>query len=192
MRSSCSDAVQQLDLVERILGQLSLNAERAHQLLPLRHRVVDVLERLRRRQRSGPTTLLDALQGLQRGSVVGLNVEHVAIQLDGTIDIPKPLLVQLCDPVLIADCFRRIAGELRFVRQDREQLCPILGRLVQHVQTTERSQIIRIELQHLLVGIDRAWHVLELALVDRAHLVIDVLLLVGGLDQVRLLELRLE
>ena len=51
----------------------------------------------------------------------------------------------------------------------------------------ERRQIVRIELQHTLVGVDRAVHVADLALVDGTDLIEDELLLLRVVDQIDLL-----
>ena len=158
--------------------EADLHLEHADQLRVLARRVVHRLEHGGGGERS-LLAVLDALEGGQRRRVIGLNVEDLAIQLDRAIDVVEVLLVQLGDPILVADRFGRVGRQLGLVLQDAEQLLPVAGGLVQDVETAERRQVVRIELEHLLVGVDRAVHVRELALVDGADLVEDALLLVG-------------
>ena len=64
--------------------------------------------------------------------------------------------------------------------------------LVEDVETRERLEIVGIELENLLVRVDRLRDVAELALVDRADLVVDALLLFGVGDEVGLLRVDAE
>ena len=170
------DAVEQLDLLVRIVGGLDLHLEDADELVPLAGGVVDGLEDERRAERILGARL-DALEGLERGLVVGHLLEQIAVELDGARGVVEVLLVELGDPVLVADALGRVGGELGLVLEHAEELGPVLRRLVEDVEPAERLQVVGIELEDALVGVDRARDVAELALVDRADLVVDELLL---------------
>src|SRR5579885_636343 len=62
-------------------------------------------------------------------------------------------------------------------RENAEQFLPVLRLLVEHVEARERLEIVGIELQDLLVRVDRFRHVAELALERRGDLIINALLL---------------
>lgn len=180
-----SDAVQQVDLREGVFGVRDLDLEDANEALPLPGRVVDRLEDERRRERLA-RPVLDALQRRDRRLVVRHLLEQIAIELDRPGEVVEPLLVQLGDAILEAYRLRRIGRQLRLLLQDAEQLEPVLRHLIEDVEPRERLQVCRVDLEHALVRLDRLGHVVELTLVDRADLVIDVLLLIEVLDQVRL------
>ncbi len=158
----------------------------ADELRPVARGLVDRLE-----HRGGAerilVAVLEPLEGLERRLVIGRLREDVAIELDRARHVLEALLVEIRDAVLEADRLRRIRGHLALAREDREQLLPVLGLLVEDVEARERLEIVRIELEDLRVGVDRLRHVAELALVDRADLVVDALLLFGVGDEVRLL-----
>ena len=136
-------AVQQLHLLERIIGKAHGDLEHADQARVVADRVVDRLEHRGGRQR-GTLAVLDAFEGIQGGRVIGLDVENFAVKLDRAIHVVQVLLVELGDAVLKAHGFGRISRQLGFVLQDAQQLLPIAGRLEQHVQAPQRSQVVRI------------------------------------------------
>ena len=152
------DAVKQLHLGEGVLRETDLHLEHADQLLVLARGVVHGLEHGGGRERR-LLTVLDAFERAQGRRVIRLNVEDLAVQLDRAIDVAQVLLVQLGDAVLVAHRFGRVGRELGLVLQNAEQLLPVAGSLVEHVQTAQCGEVVRVELEHLLVGIDRAAHV---------------------------------
>ncbi len=119
-------------------------------------------------------------------------LQEITVELDGPRRVVEVLLVELGDAVLVADPLGRILRQLGLVLEDAEQLLPVLRRLVEDVEATERLEIVGIDLEHALVGVDRPRHVAELALVDRADLVVDELLLLGVGDEIRLLRVHRE
>ena len=121
------------------------------------------------------------------GSWSGCALEDLAIELHGARHVVEVLLVELGDPVLEADGLVRIARHLALARQHGEQLAPVLGLLVEDVEAREGLHVVGIELEDLRVRVDGARHVAELALVDRADLVVDGLLLLDVGDEVGLL-----
>ena len=185
------DAVQQLDLLERIGRAADLNLVHADELRPVAGRLVDRLEDRGRAERV-LVAVLQPLEGAQGRLVVRLALEDLAIELDRARHVVEVLLVELGDPVLEADRLVRVAGHLALARQHREELRPVLRLLVEDVETRQRLQVVRIELEDLGVRVDRARHVAELALVDRADLVVDALLLLDVGDQIGLLRVDRE
>ena len=117
--------------------------------------------------------------------MVGLDVQNLAVELDGSVHVVQVLLVQLGNAILKAHRLRRVRRQLCFVLKDTEQLLPVARSLEQHVQPSERGQVIRIQLQDLLVGVDGPIDVGQLALVDRPDLIEDELLLFGIGDEIR-------
>ena len=180
------DAMQQLDFGEGVVRETDLHLEHADELLALARRVVDRLEYGGRGEWL-LLAVLDALERCQGRQMVRLDIENLAIQLDRAVDVVEVLLVELRDSILVADRLGRVRRELGLVLQNAEQLLPVARSLIQDVQAAERRQIVGIELEHLLIGVDRAPHVRELSLVDRADLVEDELLLVRVEDQIGLL-----
>jgi hypothetical protein len=126
------NSVQQLDAIERILREAHFYLEHAHELEPLAHRLVHGLEDGCGSKRF-PVASLDALERRERRRMVGLDAQNVAIELDRAPHVAEVLLVELGDSVLVADRFRRIAGELGLVRQDSQELGPVLRRLIEDV-----------------------------------------------------------
>ena len=158
----------------------------ADQLRPVARGLVDGLE-----DGGGAERILVAalqpFEGEERRLVIDLALEDLAIELDGADDVVEALLVELGDPVLEADRLVRVLAHLALAREDAEELLPVLRLLVEDVETRERLEVVRIELEDLRVGVDGLRDVAELALVDRADLVVDALLLVGVGDEIRLL-----
>ena len=80
--------------------------------------------------------------------------------------------------------------KLRLALQDRQQLFPVLRRLVQRVEPRDRGRVLRIDLDDALVRLDRLVDLAELALVDRADLGVERLLLIGVVEDVGLARVR--
>ena len=66
--------------------------------------------------------------------MVGLQLQQVAVQLDGARHVVEPLLVQIRDPVLEADSLGGVARHLALAQQNAQELGPVLRLLVQHVE----------------------------------------------------------
>src|SRR5690606_12209189 len=104
----------------------------------------------------------------------------------------EAVIPEIGDAVAVRDDLVRILGEIGLALEDRAQLPPVAGGLVERVEAPDRDQDVRIDLEDALVGVDRLVDVAELALVDRADLDVDCLLLVRVEDDVRLLLVEAE
>ena len=179
------DAVQEVDLLERVGRAADLHLVHANELRPVARRLVHRLEH-RRGAEGIAVAVLEALERPQGRLVVHLPLKDVAVELHRARHVVEVLLVELRDPVLEARRLVRVAGHLALASEHRQELGPVLGALVEHVEPRERLQVVRIELEDLRVRVDRARDVAELPLVDGADLVVDPLLLVDVGDQIGL------
>ncbi len=159
----------------------------ADELRPIARRLVDRLEHGGGAERI-LVAVLQAFEARQRRLVIGLPLRGSRDRARlRAVDVVEVLLVELGDPVLEADRLVGVGGHLALAREDAEELRPVLRLLVEDVEARERLQVVGIELEDLRVRVDRPRDVAELALVDRADLVVDALLLVDVGDEVGLL-----
>src|SRR5690606_32812522 len=97
----------------------------------------------------------EAFEGSKRGSMRRIARENLPVKIDCARNVIEMLLVELRDSILKSDGLVRLVAELLLVRQNAEQLRPVLRRLIQRIESPERSSVVRIELEHLRIGIDR-------------------------------------
>jgi hypothetical protein len=185
------DAVQDVDLRDGVFGEARLNLEDADELRPLAARVVHGLE-----DRGGAERIavarFEPFERGERGAVRRLARQDLAVELDGARYVVEVLLVELGDPVLVRNRLVGIVAELGLVREDAEQLLPVLRRLVEDVEPAESREVVGIELEDARVGVDGLVDLAELVLEDGADLVEDALLLVDVGDEVGLLRVDVE
>lgn len=95
---------------------------------------------------------------------------------------------------MVRDSLSRIrdSDEIRLVLEYREQFAPVLCGVVEHIESTESCQIIRVDLQYMLVGIDSSWDILEFALVDGPLLVVDTFFVFGIIDEIDLFPINIK
>ena len=185
------DAVQQLHLPERVLLVRDLHLVHGHEPRHVAGRLVGRLEHGRRRE-----GLLagrdDALERRERRLVRRLNVEDVAVDLHRTDRLAQPVVPKLRDAVAIREHLHVVRRQIRLTLEDAHQVLPGSGGLVELVQAAQRRVIVRVDLQDALVAVDGPRRVLQLLLVDRAHLDVEALLFERIEDDVRLARVHLE
>ncbi len=185
------DPVQELDLAGRILLARHLHLEHRGQPGELAELQVDGLEGDRRAER-----LLvrgdHRLEGIERRLVIRRRVEDAGVAVDRLAGVVQLVIPELGDAVAVRGDLVRIAREIRLALEDLEQLLPVAGREVQRVEALDRGEVVGVDLKDALVGVRRLRGVVQLALVDRADLEEEALLLVGIPDDVRLLRVDVE
>ena len=160
--------VEPLDLGERILGVGDHHVVDVDQQLPLGQLLVQ-----RRQHLGGGHRLVvashDPIEGLD-GRGVGVVVgEHLAVGLDGPHHVAQLVLPQATDPE--PDRGLLVGGRGRVDRslEDLQLVEPALGLAVEAVEGRDRLVVPRIEVEDLLVGVDRSIDVLQLGVVDLAQ-----------------------
>jgi hypothetical protein len=177
--------MQELDLADRILFVADLDFEHVHEALELAVLRVNRLQDERRFARLF-AFLNHALERVERRRVIGDDREDLAIAFDRPHRIAELVIPEIGNAIPVRNDFGRIAGEIRFALEDREKLLPVARRLVERIEAADRRQIIRLDLQDALVGVDRLGDVADLALVHRADFEVEALLLLGVEDDVGL------
>ncbi len=164
-----ADPVQELDPGQRIVVVRDHHLEDVDELGELAGGLVDRLEHAGRHHRLD-LAVDQAVERVQRLGVLRIDLERLAVALDRAGDVAEPDLPQVADPVLERDGLAGGLGELDLALEVAEQVVPALGLAVQPVERLDRRQLVGVEVEDALVGLDRLGDVAELAVVDlREH-----------------------
>ena len=136
------DHVEQLDLAGRIEGVLRHDLVHADLLGPLAARLVDRLEDVRDRELV--LGIADqALERVHRIAVLILDVEDLAIRLDGRSRLVEVRLAQLGEANEQRDLLVRSLDERELTADVVAEIAPLLALDVQPIERAQRLQVIR-------------------------------------------------
>ena len=114
------DPVQKLALLVGIGRVLDLHLVHMNEVPPVARPLVDWLQD-RRGCKGVFARRRQPFEGRARRRVVGLQLQQVAVQLDGARHVVQPLLVQIRDPVLEADSLGGVARHLALAQQNAQE-----------------------------------------------------------------------
>src|SRR4029453_18996150 len=96
-------------------------------------------------------------------------VQDLPIDVHRTRYISELVMPELADSIAIAYSLCRISNQARFSFEDAQQILPVACRLVQSIQSRNSGEVVRIDLQNALVGIDGLGHLPQLAFINGAY-----------------------
>ena len=153
----------------RILVVRDHHLEDVDELGVLAAGLVDRLEHASRHDRLD-LAVHEPVERVQRLGVRRIHLERLAVALDGARDVAEADLPQVADAVLERDGLAGRLGQLDLALEVAEQVVPALGLTVEPVERLDRRQLVGVEIEDALVGLDRLGDVAELAVVDlREH-----------------------
>src|SRR5262249_32480115 len=127
------------------------------------------------------------LEGAAGAAVRGIEIEDVAVGLDGAGDVAEVLLADLAEPVLELEVGGLVtlwlgANDRQLAAEDVGQLLVLAVALVDAIEGSQRDRLVAGGVEDRLVGGDRLAVVLDLVLVELADLRLDLdaQLAVGG------------
>ena len=185
------DLLVERDLLLGVDGVPRLDLVDGDQARPVAARLVDRLEQLRDVQ------LLfgvgqDPLERRQRLGVLGLDLQDLAVGLDGGARLAELLLAQVAEAAEERDGLVGVLGQLQLALEVVGQLAEVAAAQVQAIERAQRLDVVGVVLEDRLPGLDRLGRVVEHLLPDGRDAHADLLALRGLLDQRELLGERLD
>src|SRR5262245_3836498 len=98
--------------------------------------------------------------------MLGGGVDHLAVGLDGLVDVSEPKLVDAAQAVPELRDLVGALADLGLPREDVGELAPALGLAEEPIEGANGDLVLPVDLEHLAIPRDGVVHVLELNLVD--------------------------
>ena len=167
------DPVAERDHLRGIGGEIRFALQDAEQVRPRLGRLVEGIEPGERRQ------------------VVGIDLQDALVAVDRLGVVLELLLVDRADLGVETLLLLRVVDDLRLLVVDGEERLPLLEAEVELDELVHGGDVLRIELESLVVDLDRVLGPLEQLLVEGRRAVEVLLLLVEGRQDLRLLQVDL-
>ena len=113
--------------------------------------------------------LVQALERLERRDVLRIDRQDLLVRLDGARAVAEPLLVELPDLVLEADDLFGVLDRPRLLRQDLDEVRPLLRGAIEPLERVERRHRLRVGLERRLVRRHRLSLIAERAFPQLGH-----------------------